>query len=65
MLRGREDQQQQIRMELLKKVAEDLQEDALLDKAPSFEGRFLAMILSPSPSLKKEIANKELQSAKT
>ena len=65
MFRGREVQHPQIGMELLKKVAEDLQEDALLDKAPSFEGRFLAMILSPSPSLKKEIANKELQSAKT
>ena len=65
MFRGREVQHPQIGMELLKKVAEDLQEDALLDKAPSFEGRFLAMILSQSPSLKKEIANKELQSAKT
>ena len=65
MFRGREVQHPQIGMELLKKVAEDLQEDALLDKAPSFEGRFLAMILSPSPSLKKEIAKKELQSAKT
>ena len=65
MFRGREVQHPQIGMELLKKVADDLQEDALLDKAPSFEGRFLAMILSPSSSMKKEIANKELQSAKT
>ena len=65
LFRGREVQHPQIGMELLKKVAEDLQEDALLDKPPSFEGRFLAMILSPSASLKKEIANRELQSAKT
>ena len=52
MFRGREVQHPQIGMALLKNVAEDLQEDALLEKAPSFEGRFLAMILAPSPSLK-------------
>jgi len=50
---------------LLKNVAEDLQEDALLEKAPSFEGRFLAMILAPSPSLKKNKNNREPESAKT
>jgi translation initiation factor IF-3 len=53
-----------IGMALLKNVAEDLQEDAMLDKAPGFEGRFLSMILSPSAALKKQIENKELESAK-
>lgn len=65
IFRGREMQHPQIGMDLLKIVAEDLGEDALLDKAPSFEGRFLAMVLAPSASLKKSIQNKELESAKT
>ena len=65
MFRGREVQHPQIGMALLKNVAEDLQEDALLEKAPSFEGRFLAMILAPGPSLKKNKNNKEPESAKT
>jgi translation initiation factor IF-3 len=64
IFRGREMQHPQIGMDLLKLVAEDLGEDAVLDKAPSFEGRFLAMILAPSASLKKSIQNKELESAK-
>ena len=65
MFRGREVQHPQIGMALLKNVAEDLQEDALLEKAPSFEGSFLAMILAPSPSLKKNKNNREPESAKT
>jgi translation initiation factor IF-3 len=65
MFRGREVQHPQIGMALLKNVAEDLQEDALLEKAPSFEGRFLAMILAPSPSLKKNKNNREPENAKT
>lgn len=64
MFRGREMQHPHIGMALLKNVAEDLQEDAMLDKAPGFEGRFLSMILSPSAALKKQIENKELESAK-
>ena len=64
IFRGREMQHPQIGMDLLKIVAEDLGEDAVLDKAPSFEGRFLAMVLAPSASLKKSIQNKELESAK-
>lgn len=65
MFRGREVQHPQIGMALLKNVAEDLQEDALLEKAPSFEGRFLAMILAPSPSLKNSKNSRETESAKT
>ena len=65
MFRGREVQHPQIGMALLKNVAEDLQEDALLEKAPSFEGRFLAMTLAPSPSLKNNKNSRETESAKT
>ena len=64
IFRGREMQHPQIGMDLLKIVAEDLGEDAVLDKAPSFEGRFLAMVLAPSASLRKSVQNKELESAK-
>jgi len=65
IFRGREVQHPQIGMELLKNVAEDLQEDAVIDSPPKFEGRFLAMILSPSAALKKISDNKEIKSAKT
>ena len=65
MFRGREVQHPQIGMALLKNVAEDLQEDALLELAPSFERRFLAMILAPSPSLKNNKNSRETESAKT
>ena len=65
MFRGREVQHPQIGMELLKSVAEQLQEDAVLEKPPSFEGRFLSIILSPSAALKRQIEQKEKQIAKT
>jgi translation initiation factor IF-3 len=64
IFRGREMQHPQIGMDLLKLVAEDLGENAVLDKTPSFEGRFLTMVLAPSSSLRKEMQNKELESAK-
>ena len=65
VFRGREMQHPQIGMELLKNVADDLQEDAMLDKAPAFEGRSLTMILAPSIALRKEIVSKEKERAKT
>ena len=64
MFRGREMQHPQIGMELLKNVADDLQEDAMLDKAPAFEGRSLTMILAPSAALRKQIENKDRARAK-
>ena len=64
IFRGREMQHPQIGMELLKLVAEDLIEDAMLDKAPGFEGRFLSMILSPNTSSKQRMNKKELDGAK-
>ena len=65
IFRGREMQHPQIGMALLKLVAGDLVEDAMLDKAPGFEGRFLSMILSPNTSTKQRMDKKELDSAKT
>ena len=47
MFRGREITHPEVGMSILKLVAEDLVEDAMMEKAPSFEGRFLVMILTP------------------
>lgn len=49
MFRGREIAHPDRGMTLLRLVAEDLVDDALLEKAPGFEGRWLSMILAPSP----------------
>ena len=45
--RGREITHPEIGMAVLKLVAEDLVEDAKMEKNPSFEGRFLTMVLTP------------------
>ena len=50
MFRGREITHPELGMGLLKAVAEDLVEDALFEKVPSMEGRFLTMILAPNPA---------------
>ena len=50
MFRGREIQHPDLGMNLLRMVAEDLIDDALLETKPHFEGRFLTMILSPNTS---------------
>lgn len=55
MFRGREITHPEIGMAVLKLVAEDLVDDALMEKTPSFEGRFLTMILTPSPNSKKPV----------
>ena len=46
--RGREITHPEIGMAVLKLVAEDLVDHARMDSAPSFEGRFLSMVLSPA-----------------
>jgi hypothetical protein len=53
-------------MSLLKSVAQDLVEDALLESPPVMSGRFLGMILSPSPAKPARAAEpvKELDRAK-
>ncbi len=47
--RGREITHPELGMALLRKVAESLQEEAKLEKAPSMEGRSMTMILAPTP----------------
>ena len=47
IFRGREITHPDIGMAVLRSVAEDLVDDAMMEKSPSFEGRFLTMILSP------------------
>jgi translation initiation factor IF-3 len=53
MFRGREITHPEIGMTLLRAVAEDLKEDAMMERPPQFEGRFLAMILTPASSSSK------------
>jgi len=50
MFRGREITHPEVGMAVLKSVAADLVDDAMMEKNPSFEGRFLTMILSPASS---------------
>ena len=50
MFRGREITHPEVGMAVLKSVADDLVDDAMMEKNPSFEGRFLTMILTPSKS---------------
>ena len=50
MFRGREITHPELGMGLLRAVAEDLVDDALLERPPAFEGRFLAMVLAPNGS---------------
>jgi translation initiation factor IF-3 len=54
MFRGREITHPDVGMKVLKMVAEDLKEDARMEKNPSFEGRFLTMTLTPNPTAKKK-----------
>ena len=54
MFRGREITHPDVGMKVLKLVAEDLKEDARMEKNPSFEGRFLTMTLTPNPTVKKK-----------
>ena len=54
MFRGREIAHPDLGMQLLRTVANDLVDEALLERPPAFEGRFLAMTLVPNPSLEKD-----------
>ena len=56
MFRGREITHPEVGMTVLKLVVQDLVEDALVEKPPAFEGRFLAMILTPTNSHSKVTA---------
>ena len=50
MFRGREMDHPEVGMRLLKLVADDLVDEALLERPPAFEGRMLSMTLSPDPA---------------
>ncbi len=64
MFRGREMDHPELGMGLLRAVAEDLADDALLESSPRFEGRFLAMVLTPNPAVARAAArDKELEVA--
>ena len=63
--RGREITHPELGMVLLRAVAEELIDDALLESPPGFEGRRLAMVLAPVPSkkVKVELPEEELDRA--
>ena len=64
MFRGREITHPEVGMAVLKAVADDLVNDALMEKTPTMEGRFLNMIVSPVAASKKPAQDKEPQGAK-
>lgn len=51
--RGREVTHPELGMSLLKRVAEQLKDDARLERPPTMEGRALAIILTPNTAAKK------------
>ena len=63
MFRGREIAHPELGMQLLRTVANDLVDEALLERPPAFEGRFLAMTLVPNPSKEKAESNQEKEVA--
>ena len=63
MFRGREMDHPEIGMNLLRTVATDLMDDALLERRPGFEGRFLTMVLAPNSKDKSAQSGKELNGA--
>jgi translation initiation factor IF-3 len=64
MFRGREITHPELGMGLLRSVAEELVDDARLESAPGFEGRRLAMVLTPNaPRASKPVPVEELKVA--
>jgi translation initiation factor IF-3 len=60
MFRGREITHPDLGVKILRIVAEDLKEDARLDRTPTMEGRMMNIILSPNPD--KELKNEKSMS---
>ena len=65
MFRGREITHPEIGMNLLRSVAEDLADDAMLEKPPGFEGRWLSKVLSTIPATKQKQSERTTQDKKT
>ena len=59
MFRGRERDHPELGMGLLRMVAEELLDDALMERPPAFEGRFLSMVLTPNPTSQSKAAEVE------
>ena len=53
--RGREMTHPELGMSLLKRVAEQLKDDARLERPPTMEGRALAIILAPNTAANKPV----------
>jgi translation initiation factor IF-3 len=59
VFRGREIAHPELGMGLLKAVAEDLVDDAMLERAPAFEGRMLMMVLTPAAAKNSKTSQPE------
>jgi translation initiation factor IF-3 len=65
MFRGREITHPEIGMAVLRMVAEDLVDEARIERPPTFEGRFLSMLLTPvPPTSRKDAEPREPKGAK-
>ena len=66
MFRGREIDHPELGMALLRMVAEDLVDDARLERPPTFERRWLSMVLTPNtaPAAKSASSEEEPEVAK-
>lgn len=53
--RGRQRAHPEIAMQVLRKVAEGLSDDAKMERPPQMEGRAISIVLSPLPGLKSRI----------
>lgn len=59
IFRGREITHTDIGLEMLKKIAEDIKDDAVLEQAPKLEGRNMSIILAPQKAAKEGKKEKE------
>ncbi len=59
IFRGREIAHPELGMRLLRTVANDLVDEALLERPPAFEGRFLTMTLVPNPSKERAAESRQ------
>lgn len=63
LFRGREITHPEFGMNVLKTVTQDLVNDALMERPPAFEGRFLSIILTPNQNKASKLPTKETKSA--
>ncbi len=63
LFRGREITHPELAIGLMRRVAESLEEQAKLEKAPSMEGRMMTMILAPISGKKSSAPSKKAEDA--